>query len=74
MAHGHGHEHSNLVYVFMALTQPANLTVVTSCVVAEQFGYGFGFTAYMLYMIYLSQGKYQTALIMHSAQALWHWA
>jgi PAT family beta-lactamase induction signal transducer AmpG len=51
----------NLVYVFMALTQPANLAVVTSCVVAEQFGYGFGFTAYMLYMIYLSQGKYQTA-------------
>lgn len=51
----------NLVYVYMAFAQPANLTVITSCVVAEQFGYGFGFTAYMLYMIYLAQGKYQTA-------------
>jgi len=27
----------------------------------EQFGYGFGFTAYMLYLIYIAQGKYQTA-------------
>jgi PAT family beta-lactamase induction signal transducer AmpG len=51
----------NLVYVYMAFAQPANLSVITSCVVAEQFGYGFGFTAYMLYMIYLAQGKYQTA-------------
>ncbi len=51
----------NLVYVYMAFAQPANLAVITSCVAAEQFGYGFGFTAYMLYMIYLAQGKYQTA-------------
>ncbi|MEL7587272.1 MAG: AmpG family muropeptide MFS transporter [Prolixibacteraceae bacterium] len=51
----------NLVYVYMAFAQPDSLAVVTSCVVIEQFGYGFGFTAYMLYMIYLSQGKYQTA-------------
>jgi PAT family beta-lactamase induction signal transducer AmpG len=51
----------NLVYVYMAITQPADLAVVTACVVAEQFGYGFGFTAYMLYMIYISQGKHKTA-------------
>lgn len=51
----------NLVYVYLAFAQPANIAVITSCVVAEQFGYGFGFTAYMLYMIYLSQGKHKTA-------------
>jgi PAT family beta-lactamase induction signal transducer AmpG len=28
---------------------------------AEQFGYGFGFTAYMLYMIYVSEGEHKTA-------------
>ncbi len=51
----------NLVYVYLAFAQPANLAVITSCVIAEQFGYGFGFTAYMLYMIYLSQGDHKTA-------------
>jgi PAT family beta-lactamase induction signal transducer AmpG len=51
----------NLVYVYLAFAQPANMVVITSCVVAEQFGYGFGFTAYLLYMIYLSQGDHKTA-------------
>lgn len=51
----------NLVYVYMAFAQPASLPVITTCVIAEQFGYGFGFTAFMLYMIYLSQGKHKTA-------------
>jgi PAT family beta-lactamase induction signal transducer AmpG len=27
----------------------------------EQFGYGFGFTAYMLYMMYFSEGEFTTA-------------
>jgi PAT family beta-lactamase induction signal transducer AmpG len=27
----------------------------------EQFGYGFGFTAYMLYMIYISEGTHKTS-------------
>ena len=51
----------NLVYVFLAFVQPQNLWIVTSSVVLEQFGYGFGFTAFMLYMIYISDGKYKTA-------------
>ncbi|TDO02578.1 AmpG family muropeptide MFS transporter [Sunxiuqinia elliptica] len=51
----------NLVYVFLAFTQTQSLTVITASVVVEQFGYGFGFTAYMLYMIYLSEGKHKTA-------------
>ena len=51
----------NLVYVFLAYVQPENVGVITGSVVIEQFGYGFGFTAYMLYMISLSSGKHQTA-------------
>ena len=41
--------------------QPQNLWIVSSCVCVEQFGYGFGFTAYMLYMIYYSDGEFKTA-------------
>ena len=51
----------NLVYVFLSYAQPQNLEIVTASVVVEQFGYGFGFTAYMLYMIYLSDGNYKTS-------------
>ena len=51
----------NLVYVFLAFVQPENLWIVTSSVVVEQFGYGFGFTAFMLYLIYISEGEHKTA-------------
>lgn len=51
----------NLVYVFLSFVQPQNLWIVTSSVVIEQFGYGFGFTAFMLYMIYISDGEHKTA-------------
>lgn len=51
----------NLVYVFLAYTLPSSLAVVGASVAVEQFGYGFGFTAYMLYMIYVSEGKFKTA-------------
>ncbi|MEM7371052.1 MAG: MFS transporter [Bacteroidota bacterium] len=51
----------NAVYIFLAITQPDSILLVSSCVAIEQFGYGFGFTAYMLYMIYVSDGPYKTA-------------
>jgi PAT family beta-lactamase induction signal transducer AmpG len=51
----------NLVYVFLAFVQPQHLGVITASVVVEQFGYGFGFTAYVMFMIFLSDGKYKTA-------------
>ena len=50
-----------LSFVFLAAIQPANLWVVGSCVALDQFGYGFGFTAYMLYLIYFSEGEFKTA-------------
>ena len=49
------------VYLYMAAAQPENIAVVYACVALDQFGYGFGFTAYMLYMIYFSEGEYKTS-------------
>ena len=51
----------DLVYVYMSYAMPSSLLVVNICVFFEQFGYGFGFTAYMLYLIYYSQGEYKTS-------------
>ena len=49
------------VYLYLAVSQPSSLWVVYVCVALDQFGYGFGFTAYMLYMIYFSEGEYRTS-------------
>ena len=51
----------DLVYVYLSYTLPQNLIIVNVCVFIEQFGYGFGFSAYMLYLIYYSQGEHKTA-------------
>lgn len=51
----------DLVYVYMSYALPSNLLVVNVCVFIEQFGYGFGFTAYMLYLILYSQGDFKTS-------------
>lgn len=51
----------DLVYVYMASASPS-LVAVNICVFIEQFGYGFGFTAYMLYLVYFSQGERSTAV------------
>jgi len=51
----------NLVYVYLSYATPSNFTIIASCVAIEQFGYGFGFTAYMLFMILFSEGKSKTA-------------
>jgi PAT family beta-lactamase induction signal transducer AmpG len=45
----------------MSMAQTTDLAVIGSCIFIEQLGYGFGFTAYTLYMIYFAQGKYPTA-------------
>src|SRR5574344_131208 len=48
-------------YVFFAYAMPTNLFVISLFVFVEQFGYGFGFSAYMLYLIYYSQGAHKTS-------------
>ena len=50
-----------LSFVFLAAFQPQNLWLTSACVALDQFGYGFGFTAYMLYLIYFSDGEFKTA-------------
>lgn len=51
----------NAAYLFLAMLQPDNFIWVNVAVAVEQFGYGFGFTAYMLYLIYFSDGAHKTA-------------
>jgi PAT family beta-lactamase induction signal transducer AmpG len=49
------------VFVWLAYAQPENIRVIGAGVAVEQFGYGFGFTAFMLYMIYIARGEHRTA-------------
>ena len=51
----------DIVYVYLSYVQPESLLLVNTCVFIEQFGYGFGFTAYMLYLIYFANGEHKTA-------------
>lgn len=51
----------DLVYVYLSYALPSGLFVINVCVFIEQFGYGFGFSAYMLYLIYYSQGEHKTS-------------
>ncbi|MEI6463124.1 MAG: MFS transporter [Verrucomicrobiota bacterium] len=50
-----------LAFLLLAIFQPANLWVIGSALAVEQFGYGFGFTAYMLYMMMVADGPHKTA-------------
>ena len=51
----------DIVYVYLSYAQPESLLLVNVFVFIEQFGYGFGFTAYMLYLIYFANGEHKTA-------------
>lgn len=51
----------NLAYVYLATFVPGSFILINIAVAIEQFGYGFGFTGYMLYLIYFSQGEHKTA-------------
>jgi PAT family beta-lactamase induction signal transducer AmpG len=49
------------VFIWLAYAQPGNLLAIGAGVAVEQFGYGYGFTAFMLYMIYIARGEHRTA-------------
>lgn len=51
----------DLVFIYLSSALPENLLIINVCVFIEQFGYGFGFTAYMLFLIYFSEGEHKTA-------------
>ncbi len=50
-----------LTFVYLAIAQPTSVVIITIALCIEQFGYGFGFTAYMLYMMYFSEGEFKTS-------------
>jgi len=50
------------VYIYLSFTQNSNIWIINSCVFVEQFGYGFGFTAYMMYLIYFARGENSTSV------------
>ena len=52
----------DLVYVYLAYVQPTNMLVINSCVALEQLGYGFGFTAYSLFLVYFAKGEKSTSV------------
>jgi PAT family beta-lactamase induction signal transducer AmpG len=54
------------VYIYLAYAMPSaatgvGLTIISSCLFVEQFGYGLGFTVLTLYMLYYSQGEFKTS-------------
>jgi len=49
------------IFIYLAYAQPASLALIQAGVAVEQFGYGFGFTAYVMYMIYIARGEHATA-------------
>ena len=51
----------SFVYVYLSMAQPESLWLIGSAISFENFGYGFGFTAYMMYMMHFSEGKYKTS-------------
>ena len=48
-------------YLILAAVQPTALWSIFLLVALDQFGYGFGFTAYMLYMMQFSEGSFKTS-------------
>lgn len=50
----------DLVFVYLSQAMPQSLVIINCAIALEQFGYGFGFTAYTMYMIMISEGDYRT--------------
>jgi PAT family beta-lactamase induction signal transducer AmpG len=64
----------NILYAILAIAQPHShipvdlfglsfnfYPLVQSFVIIEQFGYGLGFTAFMVFLLYTSKGQYKTS-------------
>ena len=51
----------NILYAVLAMTHTTNVYAVTGTVIFEKFGYGFGFAAFLMYLIYIAEGKSKTS-------------
>lgn len=50
-----------LSFVYLSMFLPTNMVYISIAIAIEQFGYGFGFTAYMMYMMFFSEGEFKTS-------------
>ena len=50
-----------LSFVYLSMYMPTNMVYISIALAIEQFGYGFGFTAYMMYMMFFSEGEFKTS-------------
>lgn len=50
-----------LSFVYLSVYTPENMVNIAIAIAIEQIGYGFGFTAYMMYMMYFSDGEFKTS-------------
>ena len=48
-------------FVYLSTYSPENMVYISIALAIEQFGYGFGFTAYMMYMMFFSEGEFKTS-------------
>jgi len=51
----------NILYAILAMTNTTSVYAVTATVIFEKFGYGFGFAAFLMYLIYIAEGKSKTS-------------
>lgn len=51
----------DLVFVWLSHAMPENFYVISAAIGLEQFGYGFGFTSYLMFMIMVAEGQHKTA-------------
>ncbi len=50
----------DVIFIYLSTALPQSLWIINAAIAIEQFGYGFGFTAYSLYMIMVCEGEYKT--------------
>ena len=51
----------NAIFVYLAWVQPTDIVGISAALALEQFGYGFGFSAFLLYMVMIADGPSKTA-------------
>lgn len=49
------------LYLVLAYFQPVGIVWPSVCICIEQLGYGFGFAAYTMYLLFFAQGESRTA-------------
>ena len=48
-------------FILLSHFHPSSVFYIYATVIAEQFGYGFGFAAFMMYLIYVADGESKTS-------------